>query len=125
MEPPPIIDLALFMGLVLALSLFGLTASGHFPREFRPASLQSDFGAVVLWGSLAIAAALAAIAATLAWQRLPLYAIIIGGGVMVLFAPLLLRPFPDSLVNGRAGLILFVAIALALGLIAAHRLVAT
>jgi hypothetical protein len=37
-----------------------------------------------------------------AWQHVPLPAAVIGGGAMVLFAPLLLQPFPDSFVNGRA-----------------------
>ena len=58
-----------------------------------------------------------------AWQRLPLYAAVIGGGAMVLFAPLLLQPFPDSFVNGRQGLLIFAGLAAGLALVAG-RLVA-
>ena len=35
-----------------------------------------------------------------------------GGGAMLLAAPLALQPFPDWLVNGRAGLVLFAVVAL-------------
>jgi hypothetical protein len=48
---------------------------------------------------------------------------VIGGGAMVLFAPLLLQPFPDSFVNGRRGLLTFAGIAAGLTLVAS-RLVA-
>jgi hypothetical protein len=47
----------------------------------------------------------------------PLYAAVIGGGAMVLFAPLLLQPFPDSVVNGRRGLVIFTALATGLTVI--------
>ena len=47
----------------------------------------------------------------------------IGGGAMVLFAPLLLQPFPDSFVNGRRGLLIFAGMAAGLALVAG-RLVA-
>ena len=32
---PPLPELAVFMALVLVLSLYGLTVSGHFPEEHR------------------------------------------------------------------------------------------
>jgi hypothetical protein len=38
---------------------------------------------------------------------------------MVLLAPLLLQPLPDSFVNGRRGLLFFAGLALALTLISA------
>ncbi len=37
---------------------------------------------------------------------------------MVLFAPLLLQPFPDSFVNGRQGLLIFAGLAAGLALVA-------
>jgi len=39
MVSPPLPELAVFMALVLVLSLYGLTVSGHFPQEHRAASL--------------------------------------------------------------------------------------
>ena len=45
----------------------------------------------------------------LAWKALPWYALVIGGGAVLLFAPLLLQPLPDSFVNGRRGLLAFAA----------------
>ena len=37
MALPPLPELAVFMALVLVLSLYGLTVSGHFPEEHRAA----------------------------------------------------------------------------------------
>jgi hypothetical protein len=120
MALPPLPDLIVFMGLILALSLYGLTVSGHFPAEFRGATLTSPAGRAVLWGTILLAAALTILTLAFAWWRLPLYAAVIGGGAMVLLAPMLLQPFPDSFVNGRGALITFAALALGLSLIARH-----
>ena len=49
---------------------------------------------------------------------MPLPAAVIGGGAMVLIAPMLLQPLPDSFVNGRRGLVTFTGVAIALGLMA-------
>ena len=55
-----------------------------------------------------VAAGLAAIVTIVAAVRvLPWSAIIIGGGAMLLFAPLLLRPLPDRFVNGYPALLAF------------------
>jgi hypothetical protein len=123
MALPPLPELALFMALVLVLSLYGLTVSGHFPEEHRDASLRAGLGPLLLWGTMALCAILTLAALAFAWQRLPLYAAVIGGGAMVLFAPLLLQPFPDSFVNGRQGLLIFAGLAAGLVLVAG-RLVA-
>lgn len=115
---PPLPDLLLFMALILVLALYGLTVAGHFPHEHRGAALRTAAGALVLWGSLALAAALTGLAGVLAWQRLPLYAAVIGGGAMLLAAPLVLQPFPDSFVNGRRGLISLAALAAIIAVLA-------
>jgi hypothetical protein len=110
--------LAVFMALVLVLSLYGLTVSGHFPEEHRAQSLRTAAGQTVLWGTIALSAALVVSALAFAWQRVPLHAAVIGGGLMVLIAPLLLRPLPDSFVNGRLALVLFTGLGIGLGLTA-------
>ena len=115
---PPLAELSIFMGLVLVLALYGLTVSGHFPAEFRDPSLQTRFGKTVLWATVAIASLLVIAALAVAWRSLPLYATVLAAGAMVLIAPLLLRPLPDSFVNGRGGLLAFAAIGLALALLA-------
>jgi hypothetical protein len=120
MALPPFADLIVFMALILALSLYGLTASGHFPVEFRPPALRSSAGKLVLWGTMLLAVVLTVGTLAFAWLRLPLYAAIIGGGAMLLAAPILLQPFPDSFVNGRSGLLTFAALALGLSLVARH-----
>jgi hypothetical protein len=123
MALPSFPHLAVFMALVLVLSLYGLTASGHFPEEHRSDSLKSAGGRLVLWGTIILCAALTIVTLAFAWQYLPLPSAIIGGGAMVLFAPLLLQPLPDAFVDGRRGLLTFsligVGLALAAGTIVA------
>ena len=117
MALPPLPELSLFMALVLVLSLYWLTASGHFPKEHRAASLKTAGGQALLWGTMLIAALLTLAALGFAWARLPISAAVIGGGLMVLVAPLLLQPLPDSFVDGRRGLVIFVALGTALALL--------
>ena len=110
-------NLALFMIATALLALYGLTVSGHFPAELRAAALRTSIGATTVWATL-VAAGLAAIVAIAAAQRvLPWSAIIIGGGAMLLFAPLLLRPLPDRFVNGYAALLVFAGAAAVAALI--------
>jgi hypothetical protein len=110
-------DLLLFMALLAAVSLQGLAASGQFPREHRAAPFRSAAGAVILYGSIAVTLASLLAGLLFAWQRIPWYAAVIGGGAPVLFAPLLLRPLPDPFVNGRTALLSFSAIAAAIALV--------
>ena len=117
MALPPLPELSLFMALVLVLSLYWLTASGHFPEEHRAASLKTAGGQALLWGTMIIAALLTLAALGFAWVHLPISAAVIGGGLMVLVAPLLLQPLPDSFVDGRRALVIFVALGAGLALL--------
>lgn len=105
MSLPSLTDLALFTMAVLALTVFGLAASGHFPREHRAPALRTAAGAGVLWGSIALALIAAVAVLVGAIARLPWYAAIIGGGLMVLLAPLVLQQMPDRLADGAAVLV--------------------
>jgi hypothetical protein len=106
------VPLLLFMGLMLVVSLLGLTVAGHFPRERGKPSAR--IGAPLLFGSLAIAGACLLAALVGAWRHIPWYAAIIGGGAMILFTPLLLRPLPDAFVDGPAALLVFSGLAVLL-----------
>ncbi len=110
------VDLLLFMGLLLCVALYVLAASGHFPHEHRPASLKSASGTVILYGSMAGACACFLIGLASIWNSVPWYAAIIGGGLAILAAPPILRSFPDGLVNGRAALLGFSALAVVIAL---------
>jgi hypothetical protein len=110
-------DLLLFTTLLAAASLYGLAASGQFPREHRAEALRSAAGAAILFGSMVVMLLALLAGFFFAWQTIPWYAAVIGGGAPVLFAPLLLRPWPDKFVNGRAALLLFSTIAAALALV--------
>jgi hypothetical protein len=118
MAPTPLPELTLFMALVLVLSLYGLAVSGHFPKEHRGASLRPAGGRILLWGTLALCAALAVATLAFAWRYVPLVAAVIGGGAMLLIAPLVLRPLPDSFVDGAPALLLFTGLGLGLALAA-------
>lgn len=111
--------IALFAALILALAVYGLAASGHFPSEHRRATLRGPIGTAVLWGSMVVAVMATVAAARFAWVGLPAYAAVIAGGGALLFAPLLLIPLPDHIVDGKAGLLLFATIAAGLALISA------
>ena len=104
-----LIPLILFTALLLVLSLHTLAASGQFPREHRAPALASAAGAIVLYGTIAVAITSLLVALPAAWRLIPWYAAVIGGGFAILVAPLVLQQFPDRFVDGRASLLSFAA----------------
>jgi hypothetical protein len=113
-----VLALVLFTALLLSAALTALAASGHFPSEHRAASLRSGVGHAILFGACVVSALSLAVGIAMAWLVLPWTAAVIGAGVAILAAPLLLRPLPDAFVNGRAALVAFASASalLALGL---------
>lgn len=101
------IPLALFTTLLLFVSLHALAASGQFPREHRAPSLMSGGGAIVLYGTIAVALISLLTALFAAWRLIPWYAAVIGGGLAILAAPLVLRQFSNVFVDGRTSLVSF------------------
>lgn len=99
--------LAVFVALVLSVSLYGLTVSGHFPSEHRGDALRTAGGAALLWLTMLVCAVAAAYAVVFASRTLPWYVAVLGAGAAFLAAPLLLQPLPDAFVNGRRGLATF------------------
>jgi hypothetical protein len=122
-----ILPLVLFTLLIFVLSLHGLAASGHFPREHRAAALRSPLGVAILHGTILVA--LSALIAGLwaAWRLIPWYAAVIAGGLAILAAPLVLQQFSDSFVDDHRALLSFagasIALAIILLLFATNRLV--
>jgi hypothetical protein len=110
MSPEAWLKLALFMALLCACSLCGLAASGHFPRQ-RHASDGGGTEAAILFGSIGVSGACAAVGVAVAARSLPWPAAVIGAGLVLLAAPLLLRAMPDQLVDGHAALIVCAAAA--------------
>ena len=102
-----LIAVALFMALVLASSLQGQAASGHFPRAGLPPT--STVAPAILFGTIALVV-LSLAAGTVAALRLVSWsAAVIGGGLSVLVAPPMLQAFPDRFVDGRGSLLAFAA----------------
>ena len=111
------IALLLFAGVLLFASLQLLAASGHFPKERRVAVLQGGGGAAILYGSMFITLAAVILAIAIAWASMPWYAAVLGGGIAVLSAPMLLPKFSDDFVDGIPALLVFaLGAGLALGL---------
>ena len=102
-----IIPLALFTTLLLFVSLLALAACGQFPREHRAPALASGSGAFILYGTIAVAFISVLIAFFAAWRLIPWYAAVIGGGLAILAAPLVLQKFTDRFVDGRGSLMSF------------------
>jgi hypothetical protein len=120
MSAHAMLALVVLMALILACTLYGLAASGHFPAQHRLLALKSGAGGAILYGTLAVTLAAAAAGIAAAWQALPGPALILGGGAMLLAAPLLLRLLPDWFVDGRAALVTFAAAAAACALLLAR-----
>jgi hypothetical protein len=99
--------LALFAGLLLAASLYFLSAIGHFPRQSRTPEIGAGAGPVILYGTIALLLPVVLAGAWLIWNSVPWYAAILGGGAAVLFAPLILPNFSDRFVDGRPAVIVF------------------
>lgn len=113
--------LAIFVALVLSVSLYGLTAGGHFPSEHRGEALRTSTGATVLWSTMLVCASAAIYAVGFASRTLPWYVSVLGAGGAILIAPLLLQPLPDAFVNGRRGLIVFALAAVVFAWLASRR----
>lgn len=96
-----------FAVLILLIALHILSASGQFPKEHRAPSLSSELGKSVLFGSLLLVLFCLALGVYTAWLKLPWYAGVIGGGLSLLIAPLVLQAFPDRFVDGRSSLLAF------------------
>jgi hypothetical protein len=110
MLPQAALPLALFTALLLFVSLHALAASGQFPREHRVPALASGFGAFILYGTIAAAFISLLVAFFAAWRLIPWYAAVIGGGLAILAAPLVLQQFTDRFVDGRGSLMSFAGI---------------
>ena len=109
-----LIPLVLFSLFMFAFSLYSLAASGQFPYDCRAPTLVTRFGAAVLYGSIVLTLASLPAALFAAWQLIPWYAAVIGGGLTILMAPLVLQWFSDRFADGRGALIVFSVSAAAL-----------
>ena len=107
-------EISVFMGLVLAISVFIVIAAGHFPARYRMEALRTATGLVILWGSIGILSLSSLVATHFAYALIPWYAAILAAGFMILIAPLLVQPLADRFVNGRSALLVLAFIALAL-----------
>ena len=104
-----LVPLALLTLLLLAASLFALTALGHFASAARQEALRRGYGVIVLWGSMLAVGLSVLMAIGAAWWLVPWYAAIIAGGLAILAAPLILQSFSDAFVDSQGALLWFAA----------------
>ena len=104
-----------FAALALMGAMQGLSASGHFPRTRKAAP--SAPAAIVLFGSIALAALSFAAGTVAALLLAPWYAVVIAGGLAVLAAPVSLQLFSDRFVDGNGALIAFATAAAVLAIL--------
>src|ERR1700685_2985181 len=109
-----VIALALFVALVLTASLHGLAVSGHFPRRKGASTAARHVGQIVLFGSMALVIASLFAGTVSALRPIPWYSAVIGGGLAILVAPLVLQWFPNRFVDGRGAPITLAAAGAAL-----------
>jgi hypothetical protein len=102
-----IVPLIIFVTLMLLASLQALSASGHFPKASRLPTIAQGSGPAVLWTSIIVTAVAVVVGIAAAWMAIPWYAAVIGGGAVILLAPLALQIFPDRIVDGKIALIGF------------------
>ena len=87
--------------------------SGQFLQllhEHRAPALASELGAFILYGAIAVAFASSPVAFFAALRLIPWYAAVIGSGLAILAAPLVLQQFTHRFVDGRASLLRFTGI---------------
>ncbi len=113
MPTDSLIPLILFMAFVLAASLHGLAASGHFPRGGKASIMET----LLLFGTMALVAACAVGGTARALNLIPWYAAVIGGGLSILAAPLVLQWFPDRFVDGSGALAVFAGLSTGLAML--------
>jgi len=113
--------LLVLMALVLTLCIYAIFAAGHFPYASRNPKLKTPAATATIWGTIVVAASSALLSLAFAFQTLPWYAAVIGGGLMILAAPLIAQMFPDRFVNSKAALLILTATLLLL-LLCGHRL---
>jgi hypothetical protein len=122
LSPSLLLPFAVFVILVLTASLYVLAASGHFPRESSRPAMATKGASVTIWLSGLVALLAVAIGVSAACEIVPWYAVVIGAGLAILAAPLVLQQCSDAFVDGRGALIVFSAgtaiLAIALGVIA-------
>jgi hypothetical protein len=107
--PGQFIPLLLFALMVFAATLQGLAASGHFPLSDHASKAASPLGRLTLFGSIGITFLALVIGVVGALRLTSWSAAIIAGGLSLLFAPLLLRVFPDRFVDSAGALVAFAA----------------
>ena len=113
--------LLVFSSLVLAITLYGLTVAIHFPKQAR-VETPLDWPTRLLIGITIPVIALSAVHTfSFAMSRLAGPGAIIGAGAAMLLAPVVLKRFSDSVVDGRVGVIVFATLTGGLGFLA-HRL---
>ncbi len=103
-------DVLVFSGLVLAITLYGLVVAVYFPKQARTVE-KRDWPTRALIGITIPIVALSTVHGFgFALSRLPGPIAIIGAGLAMLVAPVVLKRFTDTVVDGRVGVVAFAGV---------------
>lgn len=108
-EPLPLLSFAV---CALVAFMFGLVIAAQFPAARRDRALRSGAGALLLWASCGVAAALTVATITFAAAALAWPYAVIAAGLAFLAAPFGMHLLPLAATEGRLGLAVFSAIAI-------------
>ena len=111
MSAPTIwISLAYGWALLCAMGI-AVQASGYFPRHTRPRILQGRVDDLVILLLILCGLSVLLLALWTAFQLLSWPVAVIGGGLAMLFAPLLWQSLPRFFLDRRAGILVVSAVA--------------
>jgi hypothetical protein len=101
-----ILPITSFSLLMLTVTLYGLSASGHFPRASVD-TLNSPVNVLILYGTIVIVLLCLMAGLWTTWWLIPWHVAVIAGGLAILAAPPVLQRFPDNFVDGSRSLLSF------------------
>ena len=99
------VPVAAFMAAVAIAASGGILLAGHFPTERLPADRRLPSWRLLVWLNVVLLFGLLVVSVWLAAEQLRWPAAVIGGGLALLFGPLLFQAVPRRLVDQRRGLV--------------------
>jgi hypothetical protein len=102
--------LAAFTAAALMASVGAVLLSGFFPMAERSEGVRGATGSALVWTGVALTAGLAALALGTALDHLPWAVAVVAAGSAFLAAPFLVQPLPETLRDGKPGLVAFLVL---------------
>jgi hypothetical protein len=105
--------LAAFGVATLVASSGSIFLSGFFPQRVRAPRLQGFIATILIWAALGATLLVAIAALQTAATGLPWAMTVVAGGGTFLLAPFLVEPLPERLRDSKTGIIIYLAVTIA------------